>query len=301
MKQVIIICGILLLFGASVFSQGLEGKYYVLFRDSGPYVDSEFVFIGNTYEAKIFFDDDKIPSIIQNEVIYENGGWKYTERGSFNIIEDDKVFYIEWIGSKVLSRYGIIYDETEVLLYDRNRLVFWSGTTSKTENMFPRITNISASSELRENGITYSARNMLERQLPWVEGVNGYGIGESLTLTVQCIPNDYFNYPFTGFIISNGFVNFEHPDLYRKNSRAKIIEVIAPNGITKEYLLADTSLFQTIELPEDMIMILNRNIETFEYRIIIKDVYRGDLWEDTCINIIDTIVPAHYHHRNLDN
>jgi hypothetical protein len=269
-------------------AQILDGIYYGWFPGNAPYAESSFHFEGNNYEANIFFDDGEIPPIISNnEVIYDNGGWKYVEKGTFRLINNDNIYYIEWDNSKLFSRYGIIFNELEMHLYENNRRIFSPGIGGNIANAFPAIVDIKASSELMENARGYYAKNMIENYnlLPWVEAVNGYGIGEMITVNIGVY---WHEIPFKGFLISNGYVNFERPDLYKKNSRVKIIEIIAPGGIKKDFFLEDTSLLQMLELPENM---MQEAGGTYEYRIIIKDVYKGDSWEDTCINSIDVICP----------
>jgi hypothetical protein len=293
MKRSIMVSILMGLVILNVNAQELAGTYYGWFPGNAPYAESSFHFTDNTYEANIYFDDDEIPSIInKDEVVYNNGGWKYVENGTFRLINTNNIYYIEWNNSKLFSTYGIIFNELEMYLYRGNTRVFTPGIGGNIANAFPYIAKIKASSELMENTRKYYAENMInDNLLPWVEAVNGYGIGEIVTATIQVV---YKDFPFNGFIISNGYVDFERPDLFKKNSRVKAIEIISPNGIKKEFTLKDTSLLQTIELPENMRQDTSR-FEGYEYKIIIKDVYRGDLWEDTCINNIDII--CRYYNR----
>jgi hypothetical protein len=290
-KAVIVFWGMCFSF-FNIFAYELIGTYNGFFDGNAPYATSSFVFRENTYEAIIFFEE--IPSILdETDVIYENGGWKYAEKGSFRLLNDNNIYYIEWTDSKIFSKYGIIYNEIEMYLFDNNKVVFYPGIGGNMANIFPSITNVKASSELLENTRRYYARNMIDSRggMPWVEGVNGHGIGENIILTISSFPE----FPFKGFIISNGYVNFERPDLYKKNSRIKTIEIISPDGLRIEYSLDDTSLFQTIGLPENMWKTeTSWSGSRSEYKIIIKDVYPGDLWDDTCINLIETIVPYLY-------
>ena len=282
-----------LLFCSNVFSGDISGTYFGFFTGNEPYAESSISFIQNTYEAKITFDDDTIPTQIKNEVTYDNrGGWQYIEKGTFVITDNNGIFYIDWTGSKIFSKYGILYNEYQMCLFDNNQVVFYAGTGSKFANTFPVIIDIKASSELLENNTLYRAKNMLNSSagVPWVEGVPGYGIGETITINISSYSK------FQGFIISNGFVDFVRPDLYRRNSRIKTIEIISPTEAKMEYFLADTSLFQSINLPENMIPpeSIQGALEYPEYKIIIKDVYRGDSWNDTCINKIDIIIPLYH-------
>ena len=82
----------------------LSGIYNGSFKGNAPYATSAFSFFEDNYEVKIFFDDDEIPSVLdETQVIYENGGWKYTENGTFQIINKNGIYFIERNNSKLLS------------------------------------------------------------------------------------------------------------------------------------------------------------------------------------------------------
>ena len=104
---------------------------------------------------------------------------------------------------------------------------------------------------------------------PWVEGVKGYGVGEYLDID--------FKYASDEIQILNGFVDFSRKRLYRDNSRVKkiLIESEDPK-FAKEYELEDVVRYTSIQLPE----------KTEKIRITIKDVYKGDKYDDTCISSI---------------
>ena len=148
------------------------------------------------------------------------------------------------------------------------------------------IKSIKSSSFLTEKNDTYSAMNLkdkiyLQTNLedmnyaydsitpPWVEGVNGYGIGEWLDID--------FKYKSDELQILNGFVDFRRMYLFKENSRVKTILVESENPkFSKEYELEDLVKFNVIKLPE----------KTDHVRITIKDVYKGEKYDDTCISSI---------------
>ncbi|WP_156104517.1 NADase-type glycan-binding domain-containing protein [Spirochaeta lutea] len=136
----------------------------------------------------------------------------------------------------------------------------------------------SSSSSLTEGTTQYLASNLgdLELRRPWVEGVSGQGIGESVS-----IKGRRSNVAIQAFIVSNGFVSFENPSLYTRNSRLREIRIISENpffDFTVE--LEDTPSLQIVNLPES----------TSEFEIIINDVYPGSQWQDTCVNFILPLV-----------
>lgn len=149
------------------------------------------------------------------------------------------------------------------------------------------IKNITASSYLQEQEIAYFASNLKERLYladvmsdyhgllydsitpPWAEGVSGYGIDEYLICE--------FNNSVDEIQILNGFVDFRRPALYKKNSRVKKFLIESENPkFSKEYSLEDEVKFSVLKLPQ----------KTNQIKITIKDIYKGDKYDDTCLSAI---------------
>jgi len=108
--------------------------------------------------------------------------------------------------------------------------------------------------------------------LPWVEGVEGPGIGE----WVQVEPTS----PKTVFYILNGFVDPYRPHLYKMNSRVKdgLAIGITSTGKTIEQSVhfEDFAYFKTVIFPEPVVTM----------RLVIQSVYPGSKWQDTAISAI---------------
>lgn len=148
------------------------------------------------------------------------------------------------------------------------------------------IKSIKSSSFLTEKNEIYSAMNLkdkiyLQTNLenmnysydsitpPWVEGVKGYGIGEWLDID--------FKYKSDELQILNGYVDFRRMYLYKENSRVKTILVESENPkFSKEYELEDLVKYNVIKLPS----------KTDYVRLTIKDVYKGEKYDDTCLSSI---------------
>jgi len=146
--------------------------------------------------------------------------------------------------------------------------------------------NISASSFLTEKSagieIKYSPENLCKvifyldheyswnrEHLPWVEGVSGNGIGETITLE--------YKEPVIGISVLSGYVELQKLKLFKENSRLKKIEI--ENLETGKKQIADFEdrvYFKYIQLEEPAEKI----------KITIKDVYPGTKYSDTCISAI---------------
>lgn len=114
---------------------------------------------------------------------------------------------------------------------------------------------------------------------PWVENVDGNGIGE----WIEFIARSNNKYPHVFLrqkvYISIGYLDFNKPDLYLKNARPKTLSVYINDSYYCDVILEDTPNYQEL--------IIGRLItEEDRVKIVIKDVYQGSLYNDTCINDI---------------
>ena len=137
---------------------------------------------------------------------------------------------------------------------------------------------ITASSVLKSGAnLNYGADNAHDFSLrtAWVEGVEGDGIGESIT---YCFPKE--NPPITTVDIFNGYMKSDQ--VWQDNARVKQLK-LSING--KPYVLLnlkDTKSMQSFNIgsvrPENADLYLK-----FE----IMDVYKGDKYDDTAISEIE--------------
>lgn len=174
--------------------------------------------------------------------------------------------------------YLILANENLLYLIDENNKLICdavSGMSSRTMEAFgfnqPNI--FSASSELKEKDIIYSAKNLttIDSAKPWVEAIKGDGIGEYIIIDSKNI---------NGLIISNGYVDYNKSNLYENNNRVKVFEVYNQNNKKiQEIELEDT--------PDPQIFIIKEKCESI--KLVIKEVYKGNKWDDTCINFIKII------------
>lgn len=101
---------------------------------------------------------------------------------------------------------------------------------------------------------------------PWVEGVEGVGVGQRITIARSV----------RTLFVSIGFVSFDRPELYELNARPQTLRVDFPDGTTRAVTLEDTPNPQRIDLGERVSGISLR----------IESVYEGERWTDTVINFI---------------
>lgn len=141
------------------------------------------------------------------------------------------------------------------------------------------ILDITASSQLASETYgnktyEYSPQKVVDNDMStcWSEGTDGYGLGESITL--------YFDYVYeiNELCIWNGLCTSE--DLFYKNSRLRYITVVLSNGDSYDFECPDgwdnrKTVFK-----------FNSGVNTSSLTIIIKGVYAGEKYKDTCISEI---------------
>jgi hypothetical protein len=101
---------------------------------------------------------------------------------------------------------------------------------------------------------------------PWVEGSQGNGVGESLSIS--------FYEEQEGFMILNGFFNRQNLRLYLENNRVKEFRITYPDGTISEHLIVDSLGFHNIfftQAAQDIV-------------ITITSIYEGTRFNDTAIS-----------------
>lgn len=189
-------------------------------------------------------------------------------------ILNNKLKYISFNNKTylILSNENLLY-----LIDENNKLICYaiSGINANRIEVFGYSlpTVFSASSELKEKDTIYFAKNLdiVDSVKPWVEAAKGDGTGEYIKIDYEGI---------AGLIISNGYVDYNKPNLYENNNRLKVFEVYnQDNKKIQEIELEDT--------PETQIFIIKEKCKSI--KLVIKEVYKGNKWDDTCINFIKII------------
>ena len=146
---------------------------------------------------------------------------------------------------------------------------------------------IEVSSELATvNGIKYgiSELNDDDMRTAWVEGAEGYGIGESITFAFA-----YNAARATNVLLVNGYAKSEAT--WKNNSRVKQFKIYDDDKLIAVVNLLDTRSVQTFELPypfpkrpDNYNRSTDNSDKTVKLKFVIADVYKGDKYEDTAIS-----------------
>ncbi len=138
---------------------------------------------------------------------------------------------------------------------------------------------ITTTSFLTEGTTTYNINNAKTIEgLPFVPAT-GETYSNVITLKTDT-PNN------RGFVIQNGYISKERPDLYGKNCRAKTLKVIYPN--------IESPFEQIVTLKDDTSLqfvpfMWNLLDDCKEVQIVIDSVYQGTKYDDVCINYIGLV------------
>jgi hypothetical protein len=137
------------------------------------------------------------------------------------------------------------------------------------DDVTDRVTSARASSNLAQNqGITYVAWNLLDGSMEtcWAEGVEGYGIGETV----------YFKFSewmtLTRMDVMPGYKKYgDGVDRWYSNGRLREITVTFADGFQESYPFSDNKEWQSCDLGE-------RTGSTLEFTI--DSVYYADSGTD---------------------
>ncbi|QQO10390.1 NADase-type glycan-binding domain-containing protein [Breznakiella homolactica] len=237
----------------------------IIFEESEKIFSPEYKILTNKEEYMITWE-------FSNGIAYIN--FNYTGK-MFNGEENGEKKYLVLYDEPANHLYISFYNKDNELIYE---LFGWKYTIDGKNKVTAQ-----ASSELQEKNILYSAENILNlnKLIPWVEGIDGAGIGEKIKITRK--ENNYF----FGMLLSNGFVDYNRPNLYVNNNRVKKIRIYyGETGNFTDFEINDSPHYQYIQFPYSYNEYWNSGIIIDYIEVEILDVYKGDRWDDTCINSI---------------
>jgi hypothetical protein len=181
-----------------------------------------------------------------------------------------------------IKRYLVIEGSYFLYFYNEKNIREFAIAGGKAPLNWSNVTTISATSELKENNTIYSVKNLynISILIPWVEGVSGDGIGEKIRIEMEQSrrrPDGLES--ITSLFISNGFVDYNRPDLYEYNNRLKKIRVhnIGYNEYF-DFIIDDNPDIKWIRF--------KFNNPSYIIEIEILEVHKGTRWDDTCVNFI---------------
>lgn len=115
-----------------------------------------------------------------------------------------------------------------------------------------------------------------EEESPWAEGVEGNGIGETITLQVKR------PLPLYGILILPGYRQSTNKSAWWKNNRVAALEITL-NG---EHSFSEKIPNEPFEKPY-LIRVRDYSKPVNKVKLVIKDIYPGNQFPDTCISLVE--------------
>jgi hypothetical protein len=119
-----------------------------------------------------------------------------------------------------------------------------------------------------------------EVQSPWAEGVEGDGIGESITLKVRR------PLPLYGILIQPGYYYYDEKEPWLKNNRVAALEIT----LNDEHTFTESIADEHFERPY-LIRVRDYAKPVNKIKLVIKGVHRGTQFRDTCISYVELRAP----------
>ena len=110
---------------------------------------------------------------------------------------------------------------------------------------------------------------------PWAEGVEGDGIGESITLNVKR------SLPLYGILIRPGYYDYDDKEPWKKNNRVAALEVTLNDEHTFTENIPDEHMSDPY-----LIRVRDYAKPINKVKLVIKAVYHGSQFHDTCISLV---------------
>ncbi len=141
-----------------------------------------------------------------------------------------------------------------------------------------------ASSTLKPQGKHhYEVENIKgysEEGSPWAEGIDGDGVGESITLDVKR------PLPLYGILIRPGYWDYGNDSAWKRNNRLAALEIT----LNDERTFTETIPDETFEEPY-LIRVPDYTKQVNKIKLVIKGVHRGTQFRDTCISLVKLRAP----------
>lgn len=149
--------------------------------------------------------------------------------------------------------------------------------------------SFSSSSELSyQEDINYSIENIDDYNLKtaWIEGVEGYGIGEWFELKFDKMDFSTSDLEIDGLYLFNGYRKSE--TIWKNNSRIKKLKVKINDDDFVILELADSYSIQSVKWNSLKL----KNIKTMRFEIL--EIYKGEKFKDTAISELK--LQGNHHH-----
>lgn len=278
------------------------------------YYDEDYIVVYTKFNLDEDYNEEKVHS--EEKLLKENSGDKIVNNTS--TIENSKKLKTNYLSEFFITEEdpsfettkGSVHDNISWIKYGMDGKfygfedVYWAGCSVWCA-IGEYTCNATASSTLAPQGkFSYEASNIINgnRKTTWIEGVDGYGIGEYVDITKKysrhadvaqfeveeeetTIAPSYENADINliTLCIVNGYA--ENMEKWLDNSRVKELKMYLNGKYITNIELEDTIRPQYIDI--NSLDLKVKSGEEFTLRFEIADIYRGDKYDDTAITGIE--------------
>ncbi len=151
----------------------------------------------------------------------------------------------------------------------------------------------SSSTLAQQGNYTFDVSNLSDKdnKTAWVEGVSGYGIGETIVFSSnQTQHMAIYNITIDSIGIITGYTYDEQS--FEENSRVKKIEIchIANDDHTSQYIESESIIIDLKDTTEMQYFVFEKPLITSGFFVKIIEVYKGSKYADTAISEIKFFV-----------
>lgn len=255
----------------------LDGKYL---PDLYSTIDVLFI-EGSTIKYR--YETTKKEKIIQYSKYYDSGLLFFKLSEYFPKDINEKYYYYNEpveTSDKLLVLAGL---ENRGNTYVKDSIMMFMMTAGFDEDSYPFIwpmdyfeispKYIDCTSYLTEKTHKYVVDNLSNCMVdtPWVEAVEGEGIGEGFTILNER------NRAYPYLLLMNGYISYKKPYLYKQNNRIKKLKI---TGIQS----GKSKILDVLDTPHPQTIALSFLPKAEDIHVEIADVYKGTKYDDTCLH-----------------
>ncbi|MDR2900371.1 MAG: hypothetical protein LBV20_02465 [Treponema sp.] len=256
--------------------------YSLLFSEGFSFENRRYM---NSNDLSFVFKDETFSYRIQEYEQYGKPGLDkqipITITGSYIIknVANNTIIEVDFPEGK---RDIYVFNESRhIILYDTYlKRIFYGTDILSDESFIYPVNGVKATSYFTEilggKEVKYTPDNLSDSDItnPWVEGVDGYGIGEVLHIGRYDNSRGIYH-----LLIMNGFFSPNQPELYLDNGRIKKVMM---RGYDKEGRLTYGGIKELEDTPN--LQLLTSVVPCVEFELEILEVYPGRRFEDTAVS-----------------
>lgn len=302
MKKIIIFLNTIFTISTLLFGLSIEDFYNQ--KDNFNFItESEICYIYRNNKKIIIYSSYspiEIIELLPDDIHLDNNGYQIFTMHNKNYLllqsehfintfrEDNPQMSVDWC---VYNDYRFANNSMKQITDIKDFLEARQADINKFNDIYFRINKIDSSSyyieKTKSGNILYISDylnilyysdflgNIFLQHTPWIPGKknNSSGIGEYLDIE--------FTEPKDNIVVLNGYVDLEKRYLYKANNRVKtaVIKSLDENNPFEiEYEFEDYVHFSEINFP----------CKVNKVRFTIKEVYKGEKWNDTCVTAVIT-------------